>query len=79
MKNKGFTIIELMIVIVIIGIASAVVLPLLTGNTNVLVQNGTICEPIVPGSHEGLAYSVSQGYRQQVIGTNGLPLGCEIN
>lgn len=68
--NKGFTLIELIIVISIIMLIGTVFVDIFGGNIpNALVQNGTICE-------EGMKFSVSQGYRQQIIGPDGLPLSC---
>lgn len=78
MKKTGFTLIEVIIVVAIMGILAAIVVPLVTGNSNLLVQNGTICEAVVPGSNQGMVFSVSQGYRTQLIGTDGLPVGCEV-
>ena len=75
MKNKkGFTLVELMIVICVFAVFGSIIsigFAALGGKLpNQMVMNGTICE-------NGLVFSVSQGYRNQVIGANGLPQTCQ--
>jgi prepilin-type N-terminal cleavage/methylation domain-containing protein len=70
MKQTGFTLIELLIVIAIIAIGLGVLIPMFGIEVpNVMVQNGVICE-------EGMKFSVSQGYRSQIFGPDGLPMAC---
>jgi prepilin-type N-terminal cleavage/methylation domain-containing protein len=70
-KQKGFILIELMFVVVIIGIIAAVVALLVSGGPETLQRGGTICKA-------GLVFSIdANGYQQQVIGVNGGGVPCQ--
>lgn len=75
MKQKGFTLIELMIVVALIGIIAAVVLPMFSGGTSTIAESfqrgGTICKA-------GMVFSVdANGFQQQVIGPQGGGVPCQ--
>ncbi len=68
-KMKGFTIIELMIVVSIVGILAAIILPILSGHAPML-GTGTVCRA-------GVLINVDvNGYESQLFGPDGLPISC---
>lgn len=67
-KIKGFTLVELMIVLAIVGIIVSIGLGAMNGNTNIL--NGTSCKA-------GVTFSIdSNGTAQQIIGVDGRAIPC---
>lgn len=71
MKNQGFTLIELMIVLAIFGILAAIVGNVVTGGNSVeSILSGVQCKA-------GYKFSVdNNGYAQQIIDENGRAIPC---
>lgn len=73
MKNKGFTLIEMMIVIAITGIITAVALPFFGINVQShLAPNNTICKGGYLFSYE------PNGIDQQIISDQGGGVKCNV-
>lgn len=66
-RNRGFTVIELMIVLAIIGIIAAVVVPLLTQSAN---SDGTVCKG-------GYKFTGRDARAVQIIDAQGHGIPCE--
>lgn len=64
MKNKGFTLIEFMIVIAIVSILAAVLIPAFTDKTN---DDGSLCKYGMKYGRDG----------KQIIGQNGGGIPCD--
>jgi prepilin-type N-terminal cleavage/methylation domain-containing protein len=75
-NSKGFTLIELMIVVTILGIIAAVIVPIVgegfnSGISEMFQRGGTICKA-------GVLFSVDvHGFQTQVIGPNGGGIACQ--
>ena len=86
MKNKGFTLIEVMVVMVIIGIVLAVVLPSLNKH-RAKQQSAPVVQmdstPITPAPQlteecvNGFAFVRGEGTVIQKMGSDGLPARCQ--
>ena len=70
-QSKGFTIIELLIVVFMIAIVTIGISSMVTGNISEMVQRGgTICK-------SGVLFSIdANGFQQQVIGPQGGGVEC---
>lgn len=77
MKQKGFTLIEVMIVFAIMSILAALVLPFIFGQS----QSSNISWGFNGATEtrciSGVQFVVGpRGYAQQIIGANGSPITC---
>lgn len=61
MKNKGFTLIELMIVIAIIAILAAIIIPAIKGGQTCSDNNDTYCRSNVVTTSNGLKIGCIKG------------------
>lgn len=71
--SKGFTLIELMIVVAIIGILAAVIIPVVTGKKP-LSNTVEVCY----GGYTFVENRYNQGGRTQIIDANGKGIPCSI-
>jgi len=77
MKTNGFTLIELVIVIVIIGIFSAIVLPLIIGKKNTKQRSVEPTPSYVAHCIDATKWiEDTSGKMTQIIGADGKPIAC---